>query len=96
MKAKHARLIRYGIQIARMEPAAAVGPLSSLALPRLTIRAYLREDRRVLKRMLHPNARCSQTVELNPGVDLSPLFAQSFPTDREQSTASGPDERTTE
>lgn len=54
MKAKHAGLIRYGIQLARMDPEDAAGPLGSWLLPRLTIRAYVREDIRVVRRMLHP------------------------------------------
>lgn len=80
MRAKHARLIRYGIHLARMGPEAAAGPLSSWLLPNLTIRAYVREDVKVVRRMLHPNARCSFKPET---------------ADREQSTILGSDERTT-
>lgn len=73
MKAKHAGHIRYGIQLARMSPDDKAGPLGSILLPRLTIRAYIREDARVLRRMLHPTARCTQPVS----------------TDREESTGNG-------
>lgn len=61
MRAKHAGHIRYGIQLARMDQEEAAGPLGSILLPRLTIKAYVREDLNVLNRMLHPRRQPETT-----------------------------------
>lgn len=72
MRAKHAQQIRYGIELARMDPDDAAGPLGSILLPRLTIKAYVREDNNVLKRTVFP-------------LDAPGWISQPETTDREES-----------